>query len=832
MKTKLYLLSAVLIAAILFGFVFQESQKFYYGFNEKILLTEVENKLVVRYSPSISKDNVSNALTRVHATVQQTWKDEYTVVLSTTSKADRNALLENLRNAPEVSSFQPMYAISTGLEMIITDEIVIKFKESILARQQQEINQKFGVTLVKDGDTYLLFRVPKSVDALSIANQYQESGLVEFSHPNFIIEIDKHQQVIPNDPYFVNQFTLHNTGQVFNDGHFGTADADIDAPECWPMITGNNNIVIAVLDEGVTADHPDLPNTRQVRLNGSNFANGDPNNPSPTGNRNHGNACAGVISATQNNNQGIAGICPNCRIMPIRIFNSTGTAVATNRIADAINFARTNGADIISNSWGAATDNPNFAPDIVTAIQTATTQGRIINGVARGCVVVFSAGNNQVNNGIVHFPANVNVPGVLTVGASDRNDLKSFYSPLGDPASPNNQVLDVTAPSHRAYPFQITGETFEAWSIDIPNNTGYNPWPTGSITPPPVGEQLPNAGVNFQSYTGRFGGTSHSCPVVAGVAALMLSANPNLTQQQVFNILTSKADKVGGYTYTNGRSNQLGFGRVNACQAVREVYRLNMSIASSTGLICSSNAFVLQNAPQNSSLISWTTNVPTGLSISNSGVATRINDYDGLAMVYAWLNTGCGISGGFNRLVWVGRPVSSISGQGLVYPGQLYTYNTIDPNFNGAGGYTWVVEGGTIYGGGGPSDTSITIFWNESGYIELTSSNFCGTSTGHLDVTVDLGGGCNPCQIMQTYPNPSSEELNVTLNKDLVTDKQSNEILSSNVSLVDYMQNVVYSTSTNNLEIKIPTNNLPQGIYVLKVVNKTGAETRRILIKR
>ena len=79
---------------------------------------------------------------------------------------------------------------------------------------------------------------------------------------------------------------------------------------------------------------------------------------------------------------------------------------------------------------------------------------------------------------------------------------KTLYSPLGNPNSPNNQLIDLTAPSHRAYPSQITGETFESWTIDIPNNTGYNPWPTGSTTPPPVGEQLPNAGVNSQAYTG------------------------------------------------------------------------------------------------------------------------------------------------------------------------------------------------------------------------------------------------------------------------------------------------------------------------------------------
>jgi len=838
MKTKLYLLTAAIIVAFLFGFMFQETERFYYGFNEKIPLTEVENKLVVRYSESVNKDNTSSALTRTYATVHQTWKDNRTVVLSTGSKADRNVLMENLQSAPEVSSCQPMYTMNTGLEMIVTDEIVMKFKAHIRTEQQQEINQKFGVTQVKDGETYLLLRVPKGSDALTIANQYQESGYVDFSHPNFIVKFDMHQQVIPNDTYFGNQFTVHNTGQVFNDGHFGTPDADIDAPEAWAMTTGVNNILVAVLDQGVSPNHPDLPNARQVRLNGSNFADGNPNDPSPTGNTNHGNACAGVIAATQNNNEGIAGICPNCRIMPIRIFDSFENAIPETRLADAINFARNNGADIISNSWGAAVANPNFSPLIVTAIQTATTQGRVINGVARGCVVLFSAGNNPTNNGIVHFPANVNIPGVLTVGASDRDDLKSFYSPLGNPASPNNQLLDVTAPSHRAYPFQVAGETLEAWTIDVPNNAGYNPWPqftslgNASVVPPAIGEQLPNVGINFQSYTGRFGGTSHSCPVVAGIAALMLSANPNLTQQQVFNIITNTANQVGGYVYTNGRSNELGFGRANACQALREAFRLAMTITNNTnGLVCSNTTFSLQNAPANGGLLgNWSSG--TGLSINNSGVATRINNYDGLSSISRSFNTGCGNSQ-ISALIWVGRPISSISGTSYAYPGQLYTYSTISPSLNGAFNFDWNVVGGTIYGGGGPSDSFVTVFWNESGYITLTSENLCGTSEGTLEVTVDLGGGgggCDPCQRVQIYPNPTSNELTITLNSEPSKIKESGDIVSQ-ISIRDNSQNLVYSTTTKNSSIKISTVDFPDGLFYLKVSSTLGTETKHILIK-
>src|SRR5699024_1500433 len=187
--------------------------------------------------------------------------------------------------------------------------------------------------------------------------------------------------------------------------------------------------------------------SRQVRLDGSNFADGNANDPSPNGLHNsHGNACAGLVAATQGNNQGISGLAPHCKIMPIKIFNANGSGISVNSVADAITFAYNHGADILSNSWGYNNPDPNYFPVITMAIQNATTQGR--NG--RGTVVVFAAGNtaNHVvgNEGYIGFPANVNISGVLTVGASDRNDNQAVYSPTSDLASNQNQIVDVVAP--------------------------------------------------------------------------------------------------------------------------------------------------------------------------------------------------------------------------------------------------------------------------------------------------------------------------------------------------------------------------------------------------
>lgn len=535
---------------------------FYYAYNEKIMLQTVPDKYVIRYADAdMAQARVKDAASKSLFTLAE-WKDERTALVNLPD-ARYTAVKNALNQQSGIASITPLY--TTAIEKInaaVTNEVLVRFNKGTGKQQIASLEAKFGLTLTSPNDMFNTYAVRPGENALLVANAIQETGQVEFSHPNFYMDVQMHQ--VPNDTYFGFQWNLHNTGQVINDGHVGTVDADIDAPEAWAKSQGSNAIIVAVLDEGVTPAHPDLPAARQVVLPGSNFSTAIPsNNPSAVGNGNHGNACAGIVAATRNNNEGVAGVAPNVRIMPIKILNP---AASNANLALAIDFARNNGAHILSNSWGYGTNNPNFVPAIVTAIQNAVTLGR--GGL--GCVVVFAAGNtaNQVggNPGFVTFPGNVNIPGVLTVGASSRFDVQANYSPTSSGAV-NNQIIDIVAPSHRAYPSQIAGETFEIWSIDIPGATGYNPWPGGTV-PPAFGEILPNFGVNNQSYTGRMGGTSAACPEVAGAAALMLSVNPGLTQQRVFDMLIQTADKVGGAYNAQGFNNQMGNGRLNLNRAV------------------------------------------------------------------------------------------------------------------------------------------------------------------------------------------------------------------------------------------------------------------------
>jgi len=586
---------------------YKSKKKFYYAFDEKIYLIPNKNKILVKYVKTLDKAKEEIFLSNLSKNIRINWRNNFFAEITFSKNENKDELKKALAAKKEVVSFQYFYSLENGLEIGLFDEIIVQFLPNVSLVKQEELNKKFKTKVLETYEIFQILRVPKGNDALEIANMYYETGLVKFSKPNFISNFQPYQ-ITPNDTYFNRQITCHNTGQVFTDGHAGTNDADIDAPEAWGITTGNNDIIVAVIDEGVTSNHPDLPNTRQIRLTGSDFVDGDAD-PSPTGNNNHGNACAGVIGANMNNNQGIAGIAPNCRIMPIRIDYGSST---TADFALAIRFAANNGADIISNSWGLRDPyssppySPNLYPEVVSAIQYAIDSGRS----GSGCIILFAASNSADHaggdNGYVAFPANVNIPFVITVGASDRNDNQANYSPTSNTTHPYNQIIDIVATSHRAYPTRIAGETFEMWSIDIPGSDGYNLWPTDPTLPDPPtdGEILPNSGTNHLAYTARFGGTSHSCPVVAGVAALMLSVNPDLTNREVFDILMNTAEDVGGYTYTDGRCDEMGHGRVNAYCAVQNALAPLASVSGADVVCTSGGSFSVTSLPPGTT-INW-----------------------------------------------------------------------------------------------------------------------------------------------------------------------------------------------------------------------------------
>jgi subtilisin family serine protease len=356
------------------------------------------------------------------------------------------------------------------------------------------------------------------MNALDAANYFYETGLFQNTEPAFMM----HDLLNSTDALFNNQWGLRNTGQFG-----GIAGTDIRAEQAWAITTGSPNIRTAVLDEGFEMNHPDLA----ANVVGTGFNASSGTVPSVIFG-NHGTACAGIVSAVQNNVIGVSGVAPNSRLISVSINFPTSTY---DQLANGINWAWQNGADIISNSWGGGTPSAVFN----TAINNALTQGR----AGRGTVVVFATANS---NGAVVYPANSN-PGILAVGA---------ISPCGE----------------RKNPASCDGETF--WG----SNFGAE---LDVVAPGVLISTTDRQGANgyntTSDYVTNFNGTSSACPHVAGVAALVLSTNPNLTAAQVNTIIEQSAQKTRpdlyAYANTGGRpngtwNNQMGYGLVNAQQAV------------------------------------------------------------------------------------------------------------------------------------------------------------------------------------------------------------------------------------------------------------------------
>lgn len=426
-----------------------------------------------------------------------------------------------------------------------------------------------------------------SEDILKMVLAIEKANGVKWCKPGMLSEIKFENN--NDNPYYVNQYYLMN-----NTDYGGTETAAISANKAWDIISANANIKVAVIDQGVEHNHEDL---QGVVLDGFTASVpsgiGEPINHNEYCEKGHGTSCAGIIAAIDND-KGIKGIASGVKILPINISPNYVERIVypngyyydqylfcnSDSIAFAINWAVDHGADIISCSWSHEEDT-----SITNAFNYAITSGR--NG--KGCVVVAASGNNYMNGSLSPgYPSNL--AGVLCVGAVDRNGTVWNYCQRGS-------SLDLVAPSGN---INLNGDIV---TTDRMGSFGYNP-SVGS------GSELTN-----QNYTQRFGGTSAACPQVAGVAALMLSANPNLTELEVRNILKNTAKKLSGMNGLN-RTDDYGYGLVDAYKAVVGAYKLAIS---GPEYPCSSGIYSIANLPTGYT-VDWS--ISPAVSFLNTSILT------------------------------------------------------------------------------------------------------------------------------------------------------------------------------------------------------------------
>ncbi len=517
----------------------ESNEVFYYYQGEKIFLTEKPDKVFIKLSKDANREKVSGIIAADEAiekksreAIEKTWSP-FIILESKDEKSLSKETIKKYKDHPDIVSASTMLEYKDGTLQGIMDEIIIKLKKGTTLSQLKKLATNYQCLIVEENqftkDQFLLSVSKTSgLNALQIANALYETGLFEFSVPNFY----RHNILCSNDSLYDQQWALKNTGQ-----NGGITGIDIKIERAWEITEGDPTIRIAVVDEGVELNHPDLEANLLTGYDATgNGTGGGPMFDQLEGvKERHGTSCAGIIAAIKDNEIGISGVAPKCKILPVHAsFKRASTDLW---LSDGIKWAykeEYGNADVISNSWGGGSPS--------SAMENAIDSALLVGRGGKGCVLVFASGNYDTIP--VLYPASRT--DVIAVGAA---------SPCGERKSPSScdslywggnygSALDVVAPG-----------------VLIPTTdlTGTDGYANGN-------------------YTLDFGGTSAACPHVAGIAALILSREPNLTYSQVRQLIESTAQKTGGYNYqsTAGRPNgkwyyEMGYGLVNAHAAVRAV---------------------------------------------------------------------------------------------------------------------------------------------------------------------------------------------------------------------------------------------------------------------
>jgi serine protease len=451
-------------------------------------------------------------------------------------------------DGPAIDIGKPVHRGSQQPVEFARDSVIVKFKPSASVASRRAVASKVGGTIAdKNGDGLddnlrnigkngvAVVRLAKGSAVESVIATLKADPAVAYAEPNFIYRIS----AVPNDPRFGELYGLDNTGQTG-----GLGDADVDGPEAWDDSIGSSNVVIGVVDTGVDYTHPDLAanmwtNPGEIAANGLDDDgngvvddvhgfNAITGSGDPFDDHFHGTHCAGTIGAVGNNGIGVAGVNWETSIVAIKFLDGGGSGTTEDAI-EAIDYAvglRNAGVNlrVLSNSWGGG----GFSQALLDSILAANEAGILFVAAAGN----FSSNTDEFEN----YPSNYDSPNVVSVAATDHNDLLADFSNFGP------TTVDLGAPG-----------------VDTLSTMPGN------------------------SY-GLLSGTSMATPHVAGAAALVLSGNESLTVEELKEALLVSGDPIAaldGITVT-GR-------RLNAANALEEagppVPRFNLSVGPAQRVI-------------------------------------------------------------------------------------------------------------------------------------------------------------------------------------------------------------------------------------------------------
>ena len=464
----------------------------------------------------------------------------------------------------------------------LSNRIMIGFVNTSSINERNELCKAYKLKIPGDKLSNNMIVVEVTLDSgenpVKVANKIALESIVETAEPSLIYRINacgpeqENDLFIPRDKFFDKQWHLESrdeNGKMIK-------DADVNAIEAWKILKGggDKDITVAIMDQNFFVTHPDLNNRLLNGFNKFDFVTPDEPFPQPLsdmGFGDHGTKCAGIAVA-EKNNSGVVGIAYNCTFLPVRVPDSAEDDI----LADYFEKVGEK-ANVISCSWSV---EPVF--DRANSRLSATLKKLAESGgpAKKGCIICFAAGNYNVPvNEKLEFPLSffdsqgdkqevgggkriknpyASHPDVIAVAASTSLNTKAAYSNYG-------KEISVCAPSGNFLP-ENGFDTLEGEGI-------FTTATKGNI------ERI---------YTNKFAGTSSSTPLVAGLAALILSANKNLTARMVKHIMEITADKIGDedpeVVRSEGRyvetekglhSNWFGYGKINAARAVKLALVLN-----------------------------------------------------------------------------------------------------------------------------------------------------------------------------------------------------------------------------------------------------------------
>lgn len=442
--------------------------------------------------------------------------------------------------APTHHAYQ---AVDTGEEFLITDRVMLRFRpdtppeaiDALLGRYALRVLQRYSPL-----DMLLQLTDHTGMNPVKLVVQLTEQEpIVEVVDNDVNQRMQSRQLALPTDTHYLAAWHLHQRRQHPQVDPRASAGCE----QAWQLLGhhGSPEVVIAVTDDGCRLDHADFNGPGKFAawgyFVGSQLVTSAQPAAQPSAmyqaDADHGTACAGV-AAGEADGVLTVGAAPGCRLLPVK-WESDGASlfVSDSKLLDVLNWIADK-ADVMSNSWGTVPDSRYAALVTDRIVQLSASGGRR----GRGIVFLWAAGNENCpiqHDAAVPVPytpgwvrnaagtwvwagvrrtqrfrnALVALPGVLHVAALASNAQRSHYSNHGT-------GIDLTAPSSNSHTY-------------------------GRLTVPGLGVVAPEGGP--QPVTMDFGGTSSATPLVAGVAALVISANPLLTAAEVASVLRRTASK-------------------------------------------------------------------------------------------------------------------------------------------------------------------------------------------------------------------------------------------------------------------------------------------------